>query len=31
MRDTKAKEILRGEMTSTQLLAERDWLINKLN
>jgi hypothetical protein len=30
MRDTKAKEILRGEMTSTQLLAERDWLINKL-
>ena len=31
MRDTKAKEILRGEMTGTQLLAERDWLINKLN
>jgi hypothetical protein len=31
MRDIKAKEILRGEMTSTQLLAERDWLINKLN
>jgi hypothetical protein len=31
MRDTKTKEILRGEISGTQLLAERDWLIQKLN
>jgi hypothetical protein len=31
LKDAKAKEILRGEITATQLLAERDWLINKLN
>ena len=31
LRDAKAKTILRGEITNTQLLAEREWLIQKLS